>query len=566
MRSKKTRAKRSKHKRTRTGAPIPGHLDHAAAARGDDTHPNPMAGESVGPPAKRPRPNHSQRQTAAAAAGARSDPAESAAPEAKENATIPTIPQVASQSELVADHELAPREAAPSEGVVLRATVEAVKSSGVVLGASVEGVLMESIVADVGSVWWPGFDGDIQADAVAHLSHAFDFAPDDAYRIAAALVYPDAVAHVSHAFDFATPEDANRIATALIYRPAQIDEIWPLIAPAGARERDLCDVWERVCNIDSDLGYEVAACIVASFVRAGMPLNPPYPSQSTYSPLCTALQLGPPILSHALLDLPAPCNLNVDSRDNNGGPPAIGHTNSDGFGIKGCKDSDNLARALFKRLLARTERSLINTGKVYLESGCEQFRDPNTHILISNILRCGFHYFEFVRLTDSAQEFIANAQPDGDGVDLTGGSARRERCPHDDGTHDDDGRITARDLWPQTKFCGALPLVDRFLTWWSKQATINARAVARLEVIRGKLIAALQRVRTYRRMIQPHLSDPLVGGGIHMRPLYALVAAYILVPLYDESQLTDPLLGPLSPILPSLAPPSSIVHCTHQIL
>jgi hypothetical protein len=60
---------------------------------------------------------------------------------------------------------------------------------------------------------------------------------------------------------------------------------------------------------------------------------------------------------------------------------------------------------------------------------------------------------------------------------------------------------------------------------------------------------ALQRIRTFRLAIQPILAAPLNAGNLAVRPLHATVLSYLLVPLYDESQLHHPLLsaapGPL---------------------
>jgi hypothetical protein len=236
-----------------------------------------------------------------------------------------------------------------------------------------------------------------------------------------------------------------------------------------------------------------------------------------------------------MLDLPIECGLDVNwtVADPRYGP-AIGYTNIGG----------DVVPAMFAALLNRTDRSLVSGATVLLDRGCEQHVLPSCHVLISNILLCGSGnrlYEEpaasSVRL---ARLFIASANPDGSGTDLTGGMPRFE------GVTDD--RVSRQgpwphELWPDRVFGGALALVDRLCQWWSKKAeTDGALALARLELIKTFLVPALRAVRTYRSAIRPTLAEPMMTAGIHTGELHELIASYLVVPLCDPSQLKHPLL------------------------
>jgi hypothetical protein len=364
---------------------------------------------------------------------------------------------------------------------------------------------------------------------------------------------------------------------------------------------ELCHIWARICALlCNSLTKSSAACITMAFVRAGMPLRPPFykkrntPNWRTpleQSPLCAAI-LFPPILAHALLDLPLECGLDLDDKPyaatctlqkveskcpsavpskgasdgasdgaSEGGEsqpmepeyergPAIGQTN------RPWRQTTTTALnkrwggpvRLFERLLLRTDRAVLNAGAVFLLDGCWQSTELHTHVLIGNIfniLRCGDLVGAQVHASmDCIRVFIANAHPDGSGTDLTGGQACRKELHYETLP----GSPEPSDLFPNpnSKFAGALELVERLCAWSAKQPVKNMQVIVRLEFIRSELVAALRRIHTYRTQLQPTLAVPLLAARVHAQ-MHAVIASYLIVPLYDESQLLHPSVVSIEP-------------------
>jgi hypothetical protein len=173
--------------------------------------------------------------------------------------------------------------------------------------------------------------------------------------------------------------------------------------------------------------------------------------------------------------------------------------------------------------------------------------------LVGNLLRCAMnlyrnsgHHLEFVRI------FISHAQPDGTGTDLTGGAPP---CQPQPPTHRGDVHPESNELWPDNRFRGARQLVETLYRWYCSpwrphglQLYAASMFIPRFEQIRHQLTAALLRIRTYRRTIRSTCAQPLDAGAVHAIDLRSIILAYLLVPLYDQSQLEDPLLDqPLEP-------------------
>lgn len=387
-------------------------------------------------------------------------------------------------------------------------------------------------------VHWPVFGDDVRAEAIEWIAKASNMSVIGSVTLAKSLINGLVTGRFTHALGML--DDAQR----------DLCDLW----------RDLC-VWvendfagapkfadEMECRIRANYqrAYAVASCVAAACARAGLPLAPPFdlhPQGRLYridpigSPLCTAVKHGS-VMVNALLDLPLSCGVNVSAPNGGAGDgPALGYTNFD----------PRVTPELFRRLLSRTERAAVSGGVVYVEQGRAQCRYSNVHVLISNILLCTYdgHFWPSIGF-QRVNILIASAHPDGNGTDLTAGSAIRGH------SGDFETGPTGLDLWPDGNFYGALELVNtlyRFHIRNSKQRALYHAAAAeateakgRLAIVQNNLIATLQLARHYRRSIQPLLANRLAAGGIHMPELHTLVAAYIIVPLAHESQLQHPLL------------------------
>jgi hypothetical protein len=297
--------------------------------------------------------------------------------------------------------------------------------------------------------------------------------------------------------------------------------------------------------------WSVARCIVDAFLRIGMPLRSPFHIRKDVSaaahrfvppPLCSATHWCP-TLAHALLDLPPRYQLDVSFTTGGIGPvTAIGYASENTPNPRPYADKSS---GLFERLLCRTDRAVVSSGLVFVERGYEQYNNVNNHVFISAILRCLAHAHGKKIGVEMARIFIANALPDGDGADLTGGVATP-------GGYNDLPMSTpsVQTLWPDFKYRGPLPLLDDINRWAKTGAEVGAdKLIAGLAPVRNDLIAALQRIRTYRIHLTPHVLVPLSAGNIRIRDLHSLVANYLFFPLHDESQLYHPSLDiPTIPI------------------
>jgi hypothetical protein len=393
----------------------------------------------------------------------------------------------------------------------------------------------------------------------------------------------------------------------------QLDTVFVIMrsTPSGRRE-DVIGLWGVLCALRPVpfLDRETAGCLVHAFVRAGMSLcpnsfrhvasapsmstseelhtNPPGsdadystrstlavdpsasayaqphtrpsesdPVYSTRSPLAVAVERHAG-LALALLDLPPHCGLDVNagSFERSAGNPTIWNA-----GVRYGVEFDDppirridpdliCAPALFERLLRRTDRATVSRGTVCVDLGCEQFKRPNSHVLIRNILWCGaYEHHDCNGELNCIRVFIEQAEPDGSGTDLTGGVASRGTLKSAS-LHI--GPILSV-LWPDGKFRGALALMESLWNWWEGRRHPRMR----LESIRVPLILALRRIKTYRAALQPAMATPLGSGDLHSHAfsgLYLLIASYVLVPLHDESQLSHPLLdAPMSTFMTSHA-------------
>jgi hypothetical protein len=330
---------------------------------------------------------------------------------------------------------------------------------------------------------------------------------------------------------------------------------WP---NATGREDELYDMWWYMCYAPHRTSHSnptiVTECVMRAFLLAGLALRPPFHVSSMFvrrSPLCTAIMCGSP-LADALLDLPMEAGLDVDAPG--GGlhdcAPPIGHTNS----IR------PISPRIFERLLDRTNPAIVSAGLVFVDTGIGQSVYPTTHVLIANILGSSMVHEASNSFAQLARMFIARAQPDGGGADLTGGIAQSERQSPENPTTNRQPAGESRDtpttnrppasveLWPNAKFGGALALVHVLIDWYTNGLGHDCASSARVQIdrllhIARELTAALCRVRDYRRTLES-LSGQLLGaGGVHAHPLRSLIAAYVLVPLRNEPQLADPLLN-----------------------
>lgn len=353
-----------------------------------------------------------------------------------------------------------------------------------------------------------------------------------------AMVRRAALKGLKPLFDDYAPARCGEIAAALI--DGQPDAFWSAIAAEGGKSENLCDLWSRVCgsfakwNMRGVHSRSIAACLVAGFVRTGLPLYAVF--ETTTIPVTVPATLSvavmtSPHLAHALLDLPLECGLDVNSSAN-GCAPAIGYTNSDSF----------QSPELFARLLNRTDRSFVSEGVVNIDCGRRQIARATTHVLVSNIFLCT-HITRYWRrmATQLALIFIAHAQPDGSGTDLTGGIAQPSAFGMAVGMENEEP--TLNQLWPESKFRGPLVLIDSLRDWWCTQEPRGRHMLAHLDPVRTHLVDALRRVRAYRDSLFACVSKPLCTAAMHSRELHFLVTSYVLVPLHDETQLQHPLVS-----------------------
>lgn len=353
-------------------------------------------------------------------------------------------------------------------------------------------------------------------------------------------------------------DKAWRLARLLIYGyPVSFWQELTNAAPASPHWEP-CSLWESVCHALMDPLYAVepavADCIVTAFVRAGLPLHAPFrlhPDRALENghippgPLYSALSFQSESLAVALLDLPLALGLDVNAMEPrvpgagacNGGSP-LGRTNG----------TYRITEPVFLRVLRRTDRAVINSGSIYINCGNLQARDPNVNVLVAQILWQGIpdgtHGCPRQHVLSWPSHMIANAQPDGDGTDLTAGDAKPLGFY---GDHNESLIPLARDLWPHGEFRGALPLIDDMCRWWTRRPRAAPLVLPRLDALRQELITAMRAVRAYRKDIRPALAHALAyddSGGINVVALLAIVVDYILVPPHDPSRLKHPLLGP----------------------
>jgi hypothetical protein len=362
-----------------------------------------------------------------------------------------------------------------------------------------------------------GVDCGIRAAAIEWFVNAFS----------ADAEFPDPVAYTRVAAAFVDSQPGT-------FRQALID--------AKLGNLGLSQVWLRLALIRANRqpdSRKAAAYMVAAFLRIGEPFLPSFLDviSNMTSPLLTGVLLSP-ILAHALLDLPLNCGLDVNAKldDSIENGPAIGYIHL----------SNRLSPSLFERLLCRTDRAVVSCGAVFVERQAYRLRQTADHVFVGSLLRFTVCHDNNLELGQILQLFIANAQPDGGGADLTGGISRPGSDPPDrpvwfSGPQPIDP--TPTDLWPDGKFLGSLALVDKLYTWYMPQPTKMARNIADdLVPIRNNIIDALRRIRQYRKDLQPSVGSFLAAGGIYVHWLYGLIAQLVLVPLHDESQLKHPLI------------------------
>lgn len=309
-------------------------------------------------------------------------------------------------------------------------------------------------------------------------------------------------------------------------------------------------LWLSACNWNKreDTHFfpcpDVAACVVAAFVREGMPLRDSDAVDTRFRcPLAIALQSGAMEFAQALLDLPPRLAFDVNNfRPDRG--PLIGLANCD-YGISG---------EVFEVLLKRTDRSVVSSGCVLVDEGEDQYTRKNVHILVSRILRCiSIHIPSNVM--PSLRRLIAHAEPDGDGFDLTGGIARRALAKTEEKLLRSRGggvlrpgfKLGGTILWPGFKFGGAIVLLENLCDHLSGfTMTIQAGdariLLARLAEIKEEMIRAMRRIRTHRRALRPTVAQLLGSAGITMPGLHQTLCCYALPSLVDESQLDHPLI------------------------
>jgi hypothetical protein len=421
------------------------------------------------------------------------------------------------------------------------------------------------------------------------------------------------------------------LATAMLN--GQTELFWREMVEAGYGHVELAQLWYDMCarqragsRWEGLLSYirlrerpgpplacrdQVAACVVAAFIRCGMPLAPPfrvYTAGTTTSsrrqncpvlpsvlaPLYVAVRDCPGLVQ-PLLDLAPQCGLDVNvtgceralvcaqessrSSSSSTGSTECGEAGNDMLSdvIKDGMLPDVLEEErlhdiggdwrraddfvivytpgppiayecsleMFGQLLRRTDSSVVSNGKVYVERGYDQYKWVSTHVLIKSILECADPSACRPDSLDKARMFIAHAQLDGDGADLTGGVAQCGGPASDDAGYLLMG-LTRTDLWPSRRYDGALALVDRLgCSMEVPHLEHTASQIRpRLALIQSDLISAMRRIRDYRRAflrIIAHAFGTLLPSILDTRPL---VLAYATTHLRNESHLSNnPLLA-----------------------
>jgi hypothetical protein len=357
------------------------------------------------------------------------------------------------------------------------------------------------LVAAANRVRWPTFDARTVAEAIRKLERIFSGTCD-----------------------------SKAIAT--LFVQGKMEAFW---AVRGMTDWELCQMWSATCQWVS-FEPDAAACLVAAFVRAGMPLRAPFcvdpervdkaerPDLLRRPPLCWAVRHSPP-LARALLDLPSECGLDVDALAG-AVPEQHGPIGMVNYVRKYPHD-------LILRLLHRTDRSVVSRGLVMVDDGPWQATSDATHILVASVLNAAYNDGPGLDAIDDmlarALMLIASAEPDGSGLDLTGGIGVRR--------HPIGGRACPN-LWPDAKFGGILPLVERiYRDFWT-----SGLAVAGIELLMRSLVAAMQRVRVYRMWMPAEVAFALIDAGVPMPELHALVKAYLASEPHDASRLDHPIL------------------------
>lgn len=349
-----------------------------------------------------------------------------------------------------------------------------------------------------------------------------------------------AVTHLRRALDRPIPVVTDVLSETFV--KGDLAAFWSTMDMVGSAGFELCDLWYLVCRSQEAVGTPALAlaCVTAAFVRAGMPLRPPFrlrPIQQRttpcQSPLWTAICISTG-LAHALLDLPLQCGLDVDAVARIGedtGPPL-------GFATLQIT-ADN---AMFERMLHRSEGSSVSQGVVSVHAGLGQALRLSTHVFIGLILRCAYSRTDPLSdrlwLFARAHMFVAAAHQDGSGTDLTGGASLLGQAASAAAAAANARRI----WWPNRKFEGALPLLSSICNHhWSQGATSDS-IVGQLETLLRGVTAAMQRVRVYRMWMPGDLSAGLDIAGIGIPALQTLIRGYVLWELHDPAQLDHPLL------------------------
>jgi hypothetical protein len=433
-------------------------------------------------------------------------------------------------------------------------------------GLSVPGggvVRMGSPVGGVVQLRSALFDDGVRACALAIAREAFSHVMNEKRALALATSLLDGQSGLSQDVDL--PQDIDLL------------DLWLLVCWSHGKGGSWSQLWTS-SSPRSDPA--MSARLVAAFVRLGLPLCAPFrplrhpPRRRVLdhfleSPLSTAVQMADP-LAHALLDLPTSCGLdvNVAARYSWSTPSAPEPGPSAALG-RAC--SPDVPTELFGRLLNRSNRELLNAGRIYVHMGADQSANADVHILIRVILRCTYGLADTRHSLHKARLFIARAQPDGDGVDLTAGIAKcveskywTQHAPDPiferESIDSTDTMFARESLWPEGKFRGVWQLVDTMhQLLLAAQSAIVAQAFA---ILRSDLSAALRRVRDYRQSIPIAIAHHLSSATVHARDLHNNILSYLLFPLQDESQLNHPTLDLTLPDLASILVSPLLSQCT----
>jgi hypothetical protein len=182
----------------------------------------------------------------------------------------------------------------------------------------------------------------------------------------------------------------------------------------------------------------------------------------------------------------------------------------------------------------------VTMGVVYVDQWCHQFFRSCTHVVISHIVRLASEAgFTSTRSGEIVRMLLANANPDGSGVDLTGGVAVRDGVIAGGGdVRDGDG--SAEQLWPNAEYKGVLELVHNLCQFWNQsKRKRSGEIVSRLDALRIDLIATLRGIRNYHRGLKAAVAEQM---NVHVKELHSLVEGYVLEPLFNPSHLNHPLL------------------------